>query len=573
MPCALLEVRLPSLPLGGSPAGGAWLRLARAGAAPAPEGWHPLGAQADQAVHVGVDGVVAETLPIPKLVRLIDSGSAVSGVVAGPDADLLVVARRADGREGFDLRGAAAVRPGAALRALAGGRYAVVDASDAADACPIFDLAEGPRLGAFAARKSDQFFWALDAERVYSSSSQTSAWTRAGAPLWSVSLRTRPSAGIAAFAGDLWLVAASDKGEELVCLDGETGKPTRRARVPPVHALISTGDGLLVGHELGVMLVRARAGRPSTLLKARVDSVQSDGRGFAALSRERQELYVAGSFKSTPVPVTLLPDALGELDLWFVAGGHAALRPATELEEERTAGLLGDERSPRMGRVVCWVPLALPKKTRELSARRWVAELGDAGVRLRASGERVLGSVAEMPELELSEADRRLLAALERQGIVPKTWHAKLEAELLRGETTKLGSLLGALFADAADKGHRLGFWRCERLRQRGGAGLTADLERLLRDEPVRVRQIELSSAETTVVLARGKEQETLELGPSDDPLELARALNRALEAAGAARRLLVLESEPAERAFLLWDPARITSLKRAGIKGVGKPA
>lgn len=99
-------------------------------------------------------------------------------------------------------------------------------------------------------------------------------------------------------------------------------------------------------------------------------------------------------------------DALGELALWFVAAGHAALRPATALEEERTAALLGDERSPRMGRLWCWDPLALPRKTHELTAARWVAELADARVRLRASGERVLGALAELPELEPSDANR-----------------------------------------------------------------------------------------------------------------------------------------------------------------------
>ncbi len=155
---------------------------------------------------------------------------------------------------------------------------------------------------------------------------------------------------------------------------------------------------------------------------------------------------------------------------------------------------------------------------------------------------------------------------------MPKAWQAKLEAEVLRDETTKLGSLVGAAFANAPDKGHRLGFLHRERLRQRRALRLAADPERLLRDEPARVRRVELGPTETTLVVARGQEPERVELGGSDDPLDLARALNHALEVAGAMRRLLVLESEAGERAFLLWDPARVSSLKRGGIQGVGKP-
>lgn len=573
MPCALVEIRLPSLPLGSSADGGAWVRFPKQSAAPQSDDWQEISLRSDQALRLGPGGEPPEALPIPKLVRVIDAHGAVVGLLPGADADLLVRTRLADGSETFDLRGAHAARPLAALRALVDGRYAVVDAADPAQPCPIWDLGAATQLGAWSARKSEQLFWALDGERVYASSAKTSAWSRSGAALWSVPLRSRPSAGIAAFAGDVWLVVPTDKGQELVCLDGESGEVTRRARVPAVHALVATDHGLVVGHELGVWLVRARAGRPSTLLKARVDAVMTDGRGFAALARDTQQLFAASSFRSTPVPITLSPEAVGELDLWFVASGHAALRPATELEEERTAALLGDERSPRMGRVLCWIPLALPRKTSDLRAGRWVAELANDQVRLRAAGERVLGTVAELPELELSDADRRLASALERQGIVPKSWRSRLQAALLKGETTKLGSLLGEVFADAPDKGHRLGFLRCERLRQRGAAGLTADLERLLRDEPVRVRQVELSPTETTLVFARGKEQERVELAGSDDPLALARALNQALEGAGAVRRLLVLESEPVERAFLLWDPSKATGLKRSGVKGVGKPA
>lgn len=573
MPCAFVEIRLPSLPLGSSADGGAWVRVPKQSAAPSSEDWQELSARSDQALRIGPGGEPPESLPIPELVRMIDAHGAVVGLLAGTDADLLVRTRLADGSEAFDLRGARAARPLAALRALVDGRYAVVDAADSGSPCPVWDLGAATRLGAWAARTSEQLFWALDGERVYASSAKTSAWSRGGAALWSVPLRSRPSAGIAAFAGDLWLVAPTDKGQELVCLDGESGEVTRRARVPAVHALVATEQGLVVGHELGVWLVRGRAGRPSTLLKARVDAVMTDGRGFAALARDTQQLFVASSFRSTPVQITLSPDGGGELDLWFVVSGYAALRPATELEEERTAALLGDERSPRMGRVLCWIPLGLPRKTRDLRAGRWVAERANDLVSLRASGERVLGTVAELPELELSEAERRLASALERQGIVPKSWRARLEAALLKGEATKLGSLLGVVFADAPDKGHRLGFLRCERLRQRGAAGLAADFERLLRDEPVRVRQIELTPTETTLVLARGKEQERVELAGSDDPLTVASALNRALEGAGAVRRLLVLESEPAERAFLLWDPSKATGLKRSGVKGVGKPA
>ncbi len=232
MPCALVEIRLPSLPLGSSADGGAWVRFPKQSAAPQSDDWQEISLRSDQALRLGPGGEPPEALPIPKLVRVIDAHGAVVGLLPGADADLLVRTRLADGSETFDLRGAHAARPLAALRALVDGRYAVVDAADPAQPCPIWDLGAATQLGAWSARKSEQLFWALDGERVYASSAKTSAWSRSGAALWSVPLRSRPSAGIAAFAGDVWLVVPTDKGQELVCLDGESGEVTRRARVP-----------------------------------------------------------------------------------------------------------------------------------------------------------------------------------------------------------------------------------------------------------------------------------------------------------------------------------------------------
>ncbi|MBK7578995.1 MAG: hypothetical protein IPI67_02210 [Myxococcales bacterium] len=572
MPCALVELRVPSLPLGVTRDGGVWLRIARSRRSSVRPDWQPLTEDADVAVRVTPDGKVAETLRIPGLVRVIEAGSTLVGLVPGADGDQLVWTRGRSG-EGFDLRGADEFRAHGVLRAQIDTDYAVLDAAQPNQPCPVIELASGQSIGAFAPRKSEQFYFAVDAQRVYASSTDTRAWTRAGELMWHAPVRTKATARIAGYAGDLWLVSPHEKGQELLCLDGASGEVLRRSKVPPVHSLVGTAEGLLVGHELGVWLVRGRAGRPSSLLKARLDCVMTDGVGYAALSRETQTLFVARALRSQPLAVALARDTAEELDLAQVAGGHAVLRPVVELEEERSQLLFGDERTPRMGRSFTWVPLTLARRATSLVARRYVAEpAGDEPLALAAREERVVGALAEHHVLELSEADERLANALLRHGIVPKAWQTKLRAQLLRGEAPRLGSLLARVYADAPDKGQRIGFFACERLRQRGAAGLVLDLERLLRDEPVRVRQLRLEASETRVTLANGKDVLEIDLTGSDDPSELSRVLNQALEAAGSARRLLPLDAEPRERAFLLWEPARVSTLKRAGIKGVGKP-
>jgi hypothetical protein len=573
MPPALVEIRPPSLVLGASPDGSVWLSFPRAGAGAVGREWHRRPPESDSAARVGLDGVIHERLTIPKLTGFVDLGETLVGVGGEAGEASLVRTRGAEGREGFDLRTAVELRAEGALRALVGGDRAVVVGASPDGACVAWNLATGARLGSWPVRPSEQLFWAFDADRVYSSSATTQAWAPSGEPIWARPIRTRPSAGIAAFAGDVWLVEPTGKGHDLVCLAGDTGEIVRRARIPAVHALVASGAGLFIGHELGVSLVRARAGRPSTLLKARVDALMTDGRGWAALSRESQQLFVAASAGAKAATLALAGHAMGELDLAFVTSGHAVLRPLAETEDERTTALLRDERRPRAGRVLCWVPLLAPRGARALQLARFVVELDRGEPSARRSGERHLGQAEKLAALSLSEADRRLMAALGRHGILPKSWHPRLESVLLRSETRRVGSLLAQVFSDAPEKGQRLGFFSGVRLRQRGQRALVQDLERLLRDEPVGVKEVLLAPEETSLLVASGRTHDRVALGASDDPLDVASALNRALESAGASRRLLVLESEPGERAFLLWEPERATTLRRGGIKGVGKPA
>jgi len=575
MAASCLEIRFPSQLLGMGADGGVWLRASRSAPVLERGGWSAVDDGADRLLRFAIDGNVAEELPGPRLVRAHEVGGRLVGFVGRATDDAVVGARQLSEELTFDLRGAREWCELGALVAFASGRYVVVEPREAGAPCPVWDAITSERIGAFAPRRTRQSFWAVDESRVYSCGATTSAWRRSGELLWNVPLHTSSSAGISSFEGDLWLVTQDDKGHDLLCVEGDSGRVLRRSSVPPVHSLVGTASGLLVGHELGVSLVKSRAGRPSSLLKARVDVAVTDGSGWAALDREARKLFLSRSLKSSATLLELAgaESSLGELELVAVSGGHAVLRPLAEVEDERTAMLLGDERLPRLGRRVVWVDLAQRGRSPSIMAARAVAELVDGAVRVRASTGTALGALARVPQLALTDAQVRLANALERYSLIPRGWRKKVEAELLRDEHAgALGALLQAAFAGAGDKGHRAGFASWERLRLRGGTGLVSDFERLLRDEPITVKQVELDDAGTSVVVARGRQLARHELGQTDDPVDLVRLINAELASSGSERRFHSLESPAPLRAFLLCNPAETQKMKRGGLKGLGKP-
>jgi hypothetical protein len=191
---------------------------------------------------------------------------------------------------------------------------------------------------------------------------------------------------------------------------------------------------------------------------------------------------------------------------------------------------------------------------------------------VRPSSDRRLGIRAAAQALALTDAQRRIVAALLRHELIPRAWQKKAEAELLRGtDDAGLGAVLAAVYASAPDKGQRAGIVAWELLRQRGASGLTADFERLLRDEPLKLRSIELGEAETRVVFAVGRKTRAHDLGASDHPLDLVRAVNRELESAGVPKRFHLLQSAAPQHVFLLCDPVRVAKMKRGGLSGIGK--